>query len=216
MATMEVTRLKPLPGRYPELRAVISQTVEYAAQTFGNDVLVRAQDWRVAEENAVGQVSIHLVFPDSETRARMLDRWRVGVDPLSAALESSSPPALVRKRVWCDSVDAEDGIPAPRPITSYAVFELTRGRESEAMSALAEAQERHRQLGAAPMLWVMRYAAEGLGLYIRELGFDSYEELTAYDVRYRAAPPSETPMAYAERMGLLRRIAWVLAVGIAN
>jgi hypothetical protein len=215
MATMEATRLRPIPGRYRELMATLTHTCEYLAEHFGESVRVRMQEWQVADAT-VGQISVQLIFQDQVTRARILDRLRIegARYPLTAALQSSTPPALLAKRMWCDGADTDLRVPAARRVTSYTVFDVTKGREPEADAAFAEAEERHQRLGADPSLWVIRLAADGLGRYVRELGFDGYEEFDAFLALNRAAMPPEQPMEYAIRQGVVRRLSWSLAVAL--
>ncbi len=214
MATMEATRLHVVPGYYEEAIAVCRQMGAYAA-AFDGAALLRLHEWHVTDHTP--ELSLQLVFHDAITRARVLDRMRNdGVrNPLRAALTSARPPATVARRHWFETTHPEAIVPLSSAVTSYEVFKVHAGREPEADVAFAEAEERLHRFGVDSTVWVGHLGTGQLDWHVIEAGFDSFEDLAAFQELSSSVPPFPSPMDYAARAGVVARASWAVATTVA-
>jgi hypothetical protein len=88
------------------------------------------------------------------------------------------------------------------------------GREQEAATTFADIDRHDRRLGAEPELWVVRYGSGAFGRHVREMGFDSFEELRAFDEISATAQAPRTPIDLAVQAGVLHRISMVLTTSV--
>lgn len=213
MATLEATRLRVTPGYYEESLELFHRMGDYVA-SFDGAALLRIQEWHVTDSPS--EVSLQLVFHDAMTRARVLDRMRAdgGRSPLTAALRSARPGVEVVKRNWFETLLPDTAVPLSSAVTAYSVFVPTQGREAEARSVCVASEDRHRTFGVDAALWVARHAGDFLGWHVMETGFDSFEDMTAYQELSGVTVPLATPLDAAVSSGIMRRVGWALATAI--
>jgi len=210
---METTRLRITPGYYNESLEMFQRMGNYVA-SFDGAALLRIHEWHVTDTRP--EVSLQLVFHDALTRARVLDRMRAdGVrSPFMMALRSPRPPVEVVRRTWLETLQLDSAVPLSSAVTAYSMFLPEPGRELEARSVCVASEDRHRTFGVEATLWVARQAGTFLGWHVMETGFDSFEDMTAYQELSGATLPLASPLDTAVTTGLMRRIGWSVATTI--
>lgn len=213
MATMEATRLQILPGYYNETLETFHRLGDYVA-SFDGAALLRIHEWHVTDSSP--EISVQLIFHDGLTRARVLDRMRGdGVrNPLLAAVRSPRPAMTIARRQWFETYLSDATVPLSSAVTAYSVFTVSGGRDADARSVFIATEDRHRTVGLESVLWVSRHGAESLGWHVFETGFDSFEDLAAYQALIESTSPLASPLEAGVRTGTLQRVGWALATTI--
>ena len=194
-------RLRPEPGRLPELVEVFAQSKTWVASHGGRGHAIQLMH---AGEDA-GDVVWVMEFEDYQSMGKMLSAMGQAAGtaeaaPLSAALASVSPPATLVAIVGrAEITPGEPAVPEPAcPRASpLRIIRARPGRHADTMQVVAAHADAWGRLGAHSRAWATLAAGAGTGTILLADEVSGWEEIGALTERALAGGP--LPLAVATR-----------------